>query len=422
MSRFARLLLAAVLLTCGLAGCGSAADLLTTPAASTAPPSKPAPTTDPAAERRDKAAAQAVLDARAKALLDGDREAFLAQLDSSDERFVEEQTLLFDNIQKLPFAVLEYDVAELLPEQNVSGYDERVLLPRTVLRYRFQGYDPASATIQLLYTLVLRDGEWRITSDDDIELDAYRREVWEFGRIHVADTGRLLVVSDREGGSSRRAQALGLARGAVQTITRALPVRWDRKLVVYATSEADLYQSYGFLGPNVAAITVPLTASRRGEQPVVRVLVNPDLPRIDPVTFTHEATHVAMTAYPDIPTWLNEGIAEYVGDQAGSPARQDWPATFVSRAQEPNPMLAESNGFYAESDVGWNYAHSWMACDYIADRYGSAMLVRLAHAMNTRPDLYSLDQQQDAVLIRLLGIDGAQLAQAASDRLVRRFG
>ncbi len=421
MSRFARLLLAVVLVTCGLAGCGSAADLLTTPAAPTAP-SSAAPTPDPAAERRDVAAAQAVLDARAKAMLDGDREAFLAQLDSGDESFVDEQVVLFDNIQKLPFAVLEYDVAELLLEQNVSGYDERVLLPRTVLSYRFQTYDPASATIQLLYTLVLRDGQWRIASDDDIQLAAYRREVWEFGRIHVADTGHLLVVSDRAGGSSRRAQALGLARGAVQTITRALPVRWDHKLVVYATSEAELYQSYGFPGPNVAAITVPLTWSRRGEHPVVRVLVNPKLPRIDPVTFTHEATHVAMTAYPDIPKWLNEGIAEYVGEQAGSPARRDWPAAFVSRAQDPDPILAESNGFYDEDDVGWNYAHSWMACDYIADRYGSAMLVRLAHAMNTRPDLYSPDQQQDAVLIRLLGMDGAQLAQAASDRLVRRFG
>ncbi len=404
-----------------LPGCGAAADLLARPPASTAP-SSAAPTPDPRAERRDIAAVQALMDARAEALISGDKKAFLAQLDPDDWSFVHEQTVLFDNVQQLPFAVLEYDVTELLPEQNVTSYDERVLLPRTVLRYRFRGYDPATpASVSQLYTLVRRDDEWKVASDDDLVFAGDRREPWEYGPIEVEDTGRLLVVGDAGDGAQRIVQALRLARTAVRTIERELPVQWDHKLVVYATTNAALFESYGFPRPNAGAITAPLTRSRRGEQPVVRVLVNPDLPRMDPVIFTHEATHVATAAYPDIPKWLDEGIAEYVGERARRGAGQEWPAAFASKAQQAAPELPDSNGFY-EGAVHYHYLQLWMAWEYIVERYGSDMLVRLANAMNSRPHLYSLDQQQDAVLLRLLGIDSAQLAEAASDLLVRRFG
>jgi hypothetical protein len=58
----------------------------------------------------DRSAIRALLETRAMALSDGDREAFMDTVDTADDDLVHQQQLLFDNLQKLPVTDIGYTV------------------------------------------------------------------------------------------------------------------------------------------------------------------------------------------------------------------------------------------------------------------------------------------------------------------------
>ena len=60
------------------------------------------------AEGDEYAAIQRVLDARARAIQEGDRMGFLSTLDDVDPRFVKQQLVVFDNLQRLGVAEIVY--------------------------------------------------------------------------------------------------------------------------------------------------------------------------------------------------------------------------------------------------------------------------------------------------------------------------
>ncbi|MFF5204763.1 hypothetical protein [Streptosporangium sp. NPDC000396] len=128
------------------------------------------------------------------------------------------------------------------------------------------------------------------------------------------------------------------------------------------------------------------------------------------VVITHELTHVATGATRGgrVPMWLSEGFADYVGYRdtgiavrvaaaelaeevrAGIlPARLPGPADFAPGA----PRLAQA------------YEEAWLACRYIAERFGEKALVRL----------YGSD------VGGVLGLSRAELTEAWRDYLRREL-
>jgi hypothetical protein len=100
------------------------------------------------------------------------------------------------------------------------------------------------------------------------------------------------------------------------------------------------------------------------------------------VVMTHELTHVATGAATTgtVPAWLSEGFADYVGYLGtGLPV-----ATVAAelakdaRAGSLPGALPERGDFRARPAQA--YEGAWLACRYIAERYGEHALVRLYRA------------------------------------------
>ena len=68
-------------------------------------------------------------------------------------------------------------------------------------------------------------------------------------------------------------------------------------------------------------------------------------------------------------------------------------------------------------DQGWNYSLALMACDYIAEHDGPATLWRTFLALQ-KDSYVRTDEEQDAVLRRMIGIDSHELARRAARHMV----
>ncbi|GAA3118459.1 hypothetical protein GCM10017600_35430 [Streptosporangium carneum] len=128
------------------------------------------------------------------------------------------------------------------------------------------------------------------------------------------------------------------------------------------------------------------------------------------VVITHELTHVATGATRGgrVPMWLSEGFADYVGYRdagiavraaAAELAEEVCAGVLPSRLPEPAdfapgaPRLAQA------------YEEAWLACRYIAERFGERALVRL----------YGSDVGS------VLGLSRAELTAAWRDHLRREL-
>jgi hypothetical protein len=133
-----------------------------------------------------------------------------------------------------------------------------------------------------------------------------------------------------------------------------------------------------------------------------RIVLNPtNLSRLDPagrrLVVQHELTHIASRAQTSdqMPTWLIEGLADYVGN-LGSGLTARTAATELAaevRAGRLPAQLPTSADFGGSGSSGARlpqvYEESWLACRLIADRVGRAGLVRfylqVADAARTDP-------------------------------------
>jgi hypothetical protein len=135
----------------------------------------------------------------------------------------------------------------------------------------------------------------------------------------------------------------------------------------------------------------------------------------------HELSHIAVGSRDDgAPTWLSEGVAEYLGAREIPRTKRIIPTSALGRAATADEGLPASPSFN-DSDQEWHYALAWMACDYIAESRGEDRLWQLVEAMHDE-GRGTTDQRQDAVLRRVLGLDGRELARRAAARIRAIYG
>lgn len=126
-------------------------------------------------------------------------------------------------------------------------------------------------------------------------------------------------------------------------------------------------------GLNDGTIRVPAQGTDRLSPALLRVL-------------RHELAHsfVASRTANNCPTWLQEGIAQWL--EGGDPSREDARLAAAARAGKLLPLLTLESPFDSleEQDAELAYAQSLSAVSFIAKRSGEPGLVRLLAALGDR--------------------------------------
>lgn len=366
-----------------------------------------------------------LLDRRAQAVLDRDREAFLSVLTSDDDGFLVAQEGYFDNLVQLPLARFGYEVdpaslvrgrgsysVVVVIEMQLDGFD--ALPVRTLDRFRF---DRVGKPRKQRYRLAsVTDREWE-------SLHKIRSQPWEVRPIQVRRGAGILAVFDDTSVADADQLLRGLER-SVSDVAARVPYAWDRSVVVYALSDTAFIRSLDDLpGEDPDALDgISFTVSAGPGDPRIaatRIVLNPRIStrsrQVRERLLRHELTHVAVGERDDnAPVWLSEGLAEWVSVQALPERRRRLDAEALQAAREGVSSLPEAATFN-DDDAPLHYALSWWVCEYLAATYGEA-------APWTVLDSFAVPGiPEGPTLQALLQISGAKLAKRAAALLVRTY-
>lgn len=345
---------------------------------------------------------------RSTALRRSDQAAFLAGV-APRTRPAEGAT--FVRLSAVPFrsyVVHRQDEAAFAADALRSG----VLRVPVRIRSRLDG-DPARSSAAARATFRLGDGRWRLVS-----VVPRRPELWDLARVSVVRGEHSLVLA--ASGAGDVALLAAEVDAAARAVDAAWPLRWTARVVVELP--ADVGQLQRLVDRPGAQNLAGVTSSRDdGDGPVVRVRLNPEtyrgmVPLARQILLRHEITHAAQYAQPyrNLPIWLVEGTAEYLG-YAGSGVPDDVVAsTLLGEVRDgrlPRALPGEQQfGFTrGETDRRRAYELSWAATRAIVDRYGVDRLFAFYTAVLDADG--SADARERAALRDVLGISGGEFRQ-----------
>ncbi|WP_030145062.1 hypothetical protein [Spirillospora albida] len=337
---------------------------------------------EPAA-RFDPRAAASVLAARAAAVRDGDRTAFLATVGTAPAAFQEAQSRLYDNLRALPLDGWR----ERLAGTRAAG--PGAVVARVETGYRLRGFDRTGVVRTRHLAFAPRSGTWTIVGDGTAHGLTDDADIVDGGALTVVRGRSCLVIGDTSGlhAIARRIDA------AVPAVSGVVGTDWARRAVALVPAAPRLAAALAGQGPDLGSIAALATVTPgpdgpgRGED---RVIVSPaTFARLNglgrDVVLTHELTHVATGGARDrtTPLWLIEGLADYVGYR-GAKVSVRSAARELRRevaAGRPPTALPTAEAFAGTSGrLSQSYQEAWLACRMIADRYGETTLVRLYRA------------------------------------------
>ncbi len=182
----------------------------------------------------------------------------------------------------------------------------------------------------------------------------------------------------------------------VADVQRTARVAWARVLSVWGSAAVRPQLRLVVGNAALAVAAGRATAAARGLVAVTtgdEVLVDATAyvalaPSGREVLLAHELTHLATGAAgdPDVPVWLEEGFADYVGFLRSSLAVGPVAEAAIERARvdgPPTAVPADSAFGSSEREQAVAYAQSWLMCRWLALTYGQDALVdlyrRVAH-------------------------------------------
>lgn len=377
---------------------------------------------------------QSVLDHRSAAIRQGNLKAFLSTVDRSDPALVARQRQYFANLRELPLESLTYTVlkSEWPAGLRAPAWGSDVSVPQVRVATQLRGFDSVPVQRVTGFAFARKAGRIVIVSEltgAGKQFPGSNPAPWDLIRIHVRSDLDTLELYD-DGTWPESGMVAAAVRSGTADVRAALPFPWDGRAVVYVFSRPVVLNSFdGVPGGNIkhlGAMTFPMYAVLG--QPAIagtRFTLLPSSLRAGPAFLgrivRHELTHVALGQRDDgVPVWFAEGIAEYMGARDIPQDQRRIATVALVRARQGVDGLPASRGFNGD-DQAWHYALSWMACDYIAATRGEATLWKLMDALHAG-GAGTTDAQQDAVLQTVLGLNGAQLARHAAQRILRIYG
>jgi hypothetical protein len=346
---------------------------------------------------------QALLARRATAVLHHDRAGWAATVDTDTPAAAAGQAAEYDRIAALPVTRWQYRPAGAAPVASAAltagaaiGPGGTIAVPVT-LTYRLAG---DTRDVVRTRTLTVKLGGmtgWRVVSETAAaDTD---RDLWDLAPVTVARAVRGVSVGLGAAPSEVAALAARIDTAAASVDALWGP-SWPRQVVVVLPGDASGFQAFlehpaGAAPAQFAAVTTGwLDRGRSGPHAIAaaadRVVLNPDVwARLTDAgrqaVLVHELTHVATRATTSAtpPTWLDEGLAAWVGYRdaglTGSAVAADaLPAVRAGRL--PTALPADGDFDPARGDAGPAYAQAWVACDLIVARAGVPGLVAVYRA------------------------------------------
>lgn len=357
--------------------------------------------------------ALALVDAREQALLDSDREAFLATVDPEAKGFEELQGRWFDNLAELPLRDVSLELGDESVMGRVAGEGD-LQLP-VDFTMRLDGFDRKPVTRRMIYTMVRRDGEVLLAEDRNVQIEAFTRWTpapWDVTDIEVRRSAGVLGIFDRKTVQDAD-EVMPDLQDAAEVVRSHVP-RWSGRFVAYDISDLQAMDRMSDMEvDDTAGVAFPVLADTDGPVAAFRFMVNPASvgdPLARGIIFRHELVHVALGMSDQrSPTWLREGIAEYVARSVLPLADRRAEAAQQVGHVEPR-RLEPSRKFYTR-DPAISYALAALVCDYLATTRGEDVLWDLV-ATYRRAD-YTLWSETEAIARRELGASTRDLVAAA---------
>lgn len=387
-----------------------------------------------------RTAIQRLLDRRAQAVMDRDRDAFMASVARVSQAFVARQERFFTNIAEVPLRSYRYTVAwdrtgDLARPSDVARYPDadRVAIPVTEERYRIDGFDREEAVEDTYFTFIEQDGRWLIAEDTDLDdLTLFSgRHLWDFGPLDTEKSDHFILFEHPCTGAcvSDDHDFLGLAEQGLQRVDRYWTGPWLGRVVVLVPGTEEelgrMIQSTFDLDNFVAFAYSTVDLSRDIDYTGHRIILNPDAfegRSTETVLeiMAHELVHIATrdAAGPFIPIFVDEGYADYVGNDADPDAL----AFFNSELSQGlfSGALPEDFEFTVGSgtDIFRSYQESQSAVSYFADRWGIPALVRFYRDLGrTRIAAGTVEYHLSRSLKKVTGLDVDEFERAWADSL-----
>ncbi|HVU73517.1 MAG TPA: hypothetical protein VHE83_11205 [Mycobacteriales bacterium] len=349
------------------------------------------------------AAVDALLARRAAAVLRHDRAAFLSTVDpQAPPPFAHRQQALVAALMTVPFASYALAVDPTVtpavdPMKLATHSADDAWLPQTTLTYTLRGGDGTSSTLLADYTFVRRGQDWFIASDDDVRAGApgTQRDLWDYGPV-VAVRGSASLVLAHPGSEQKARAVAALADHAVRSVTAVWGRDWPRRVVVVIPGSMaelqDVVQDHDDLSQFAALESAELGRTPGRTELAQRIAVNPSVffgqttDQGRQVIMTHETTHAASSrsTRAGMPTWLIEGLADYVGFRDVDVPLSRAAAALQARIRTsgaPQALPADKEFAGSSAHLEEAYEEAWLACRLIAQVEGQAALVRLYRAV-----------------------------------------
>ncbi|WP_344175434.1 hypothetical protein [Kribbella lupini] len=352
------------------------------PVTSSAPAAvSPAPVDD--TEARMLAQVDALLKARAAAVVAGQLPAFLGQLDPRNAKLRARHQLQYANLRKIGLRSLTYRrEAGWVPEPQAQ-HGAKAYAFRIMMLVQVNGIDTSARYVPAGFTFAERNGRWLLVDDDDLAAEADRgktREPWDLGPLEVVrGPGVLVIVPPSERANGRRLlREARIATPAVRAATR----RAQAGILIVALGDGRSFDAEWQTGGHpAAAVAVQNYAPINPEATQFkvtgsRIVIHPsERSDADRFLLAHEFTHAAMSPLGHgAPTWLVEGFAEYVEmELTAAEGHTEWLADYrrsIRREGLPKLKVLPIDGVFHGDYDEQSYGVSWLIVEHLVTKYG----------------------------------------------------
>ena len=376
-----------------------------------------APRPGPVPRQVAEAVAQ-TMEARARAVRHDDLAGFLVTVDRGDRRLVRRQRQLFANLAQLPVAALRYRVDPTSLVRTPGGWSATV-----EAHLRLAGFDRWPVVTRERVELARDPGRsaYVVTA---VAADARSdTQPWDTGPVVVRQRPGVLGVFDASSVVHADTVLDSVEAGRAEVASR-VPYAWDRHVVVHALSDTRALRAIPDLpggdADRLDAVSLPV-GQRRDGAASTRLVLHPRMLTASSAArdrlVRHELVHVALGSRDDgAPTWLSEGIAEYVSVQPLPRSERALARAALAAAADPAGLSLPSGTTFNGPGSATNYGVAWWACEVLVDAHGEPVLWRLLESTS------AAGEEWPAVLAEVTGLSPDDLAAEAGRRMLAAYG
>jgi hypothetical protein len=346
---------------------------------------------------------QALLDRRAKAQLDKNERAYLADLDPSNQAMLAREKLAFANLRQFELADVRFVTGRVLggPQPDQKDPNRYLFTPviKVVKLTADTGPKPVLGPSEgYEYVLTKRGDGWQIADIvpylGDVAANAGVSSAsapWNLHPLKVVHAGNVWLAADES------VDDLDVFAAAAKTQAAEVEAIWGKRtrfpghIVFLSRNQQNLRAWYDLAGQadDFEGVQVPLYGVTKEGQPYTdqfyaarMVLFLPNIEKYtdDPaLVMRHELTHAVTSRAMDAslqsdtpPRWAIEGFARYIEVQGNSERQRTQRFTAAEGLRDGllKHPLPRSKDFYGEKAIQFNYAAGYAVFAYVEQKKG----------------------------------------------------